>query len=471
MKLSLSILLTFLFYLINGYKILVYNPRIRPSHVSLVGKIADTLADAGHDVVVYQPILQRNLTKTGSSNPNITFFFSKYDGIKPEITGKHGDIWEDDTFKKIFHVNAELQDRGKKYCKFVLGDHKNHELLKKEKFDIGILQTSGGCSFGIFESLRIKKYIIVIIAGPQNAFNEASLGLNINKKVKDAAFLFVNSDELIDFISPITPKVIYIGALGRTIPSKPLEKKYLDICNSAKRGVIYLSFGTVVLSKDMPLHLKKIFLEAFSEFPDISFIWKYENQSDNIAQGYDNVFTFPFLPQNDLLGHPKLLAFITHGGMNSITEAAIKGIPMIAIPIFGDQNHNARILEAKQTGITLLKHQITKDLLVSTIRKIIDDENYKKNAQQLSRMVKSKPMSAEERVVKYTEFAAEFGNTEALQSEGRNLHWIQLYSIDVVAFLLAIVFLLLFFLHICIKLIIRKVRKLFIFIDSSKKHE
>ena len=46
-----------------------------------------------------------------------------------------------------------------------MSDHENHELLKKEKFDIAILQASGGCSFGIFEFLDIKKYIIAYSTG------------------------------------------------------------------------------------------------------------------------------------------------------------------------------------------------------------------------------------------------------------------------------------------------------------------
>ncbi|KAE9551639.1 hypothetical protein FO519_005137, partial [Halicephalobus sp. NKZ332] len=405
---------------------------------------------------------------------------SRYNESESEVTEKDNDIWEDDTFGKLFHVVTELQNYGKTHCDFVLGDHKNHELLKEEKFDITILQASGDTekmSFlqrteNFIETL-LEYYTMnrLIIEGPQEALDEAFLKVNINKKVKDAAFLFVNSDELVDFTSPITPKTIYIGALGRITQSKLLEQKYLDIFNSAKRGVIYFSFGTVVLSKDMPPHLKNTFLDAFSEFPDINFIWKYENESHNIAESYNNVFTFPFLPQNDLLDHTKLLAFITHGGMNSITEAAIKGVPMIAIPIFGDQNHNARILEAKRTGITLLKCQITKDLLISTIRKIIDDESYMKNAKQLSRMVMAKPMTAEERVVKYTEFAAEFGDTEALQSEGRNLHWIQLHSIDVIFFLLVIVLLLFSLFYKVIRLIIRKVKKLPILVAYSKKSD
>ena len=264
--------------------------------------------------------------------------------------------------------------------------------------------------------------------------------------------------------------MIYIGSLGRTTPSKSLEKKYLDIFDSAKHGVIYFSLGTVAQSHAMPPHLKTIFLEAFAEFPDINFIWKYENESHNIAQGYKNIYTFPFLPQNDLLEHPKLLSFITHGGMNSIIETATKGVPVICIPIFGDQHHNGKILEAKGTGIVIQKYHITKDVIVSAIRKITDDESYKNNAKLLSRMVKAKPMSAEEKIIRYTEFAAEFGDIGALQSEGRNLHWIQLYSIDVLVFLLSILLILLFLVYKFISFAIKIGKRFIASASSSKKN-
>lgn len=36
---------------VHGYKFLVYNPRFGKSHVLFMGKLADLLAEAGHEVV------------------------------------------------------------------------------------------------------------------------------------------------------------------------------------------------------------------------------------------------------------------------------------------------------------------------------------------------------------------------------------------------------------------------------------
>ena len=46
-------------------------------------------------------------------------------------------------------------------------------------------------------------------------------------------------------------------------------------------------------------------------------------------------------PQNDVLAHPGTKVFVTHGGANSVYEAAFHGIPIVALPIFAEQPHNA----------------------------------------------------------------------------------------------------------------------------------
>lgn len=47
-------------------------------------------------------------------------------------------------------------------------------------------------------------------------------------------------------------------------------------------------------------------------------------------------------------------------------------------------------------------------------------------------MIQSKPMSSEERVVKYTEFAAEFGRHNNLDLSGKDLGFIQFYNLDII---------------------------------------
>ena len=55
----------------------------------------------------------------------------------------------------------------------------------------------------------------------------------------------------------------------------------------------------------------------------------------------DHVKTTSWAPQNDILAHPSVKAFVMHGGAHSLYEAAYHATPVVALPVFGDQNHNA----------------------------------------------------------------------------------------------------------------------------------
>uniref|UniRef100_A0AC35G852 Glucuronosyltransferase n=1 Tax=Panagrolaimus sp. PS1159 TaxID=55785 RepID=A0AC35G852_9BILA len=106
MKAILFLLFVF-FQCICSYKILLYNPKFGISHVTFTGKIADTLAAAGHDVVVYQPIMDDRITFTGSKNRNIRYFtMPKNPHLKNvfENDTKQDNIWEEESFAKMKKV-------------------------------------------------------------------------------------------------------------------------------------------------------------------------------------------------------------------------------------------------------------------------------------------------------------------------------------------------------------------------------
>ena len=74
------------------------------------------------------------------------------------------------------------------------------------------------------------------------------------------------------------------------------------------------------------------------------------------------------------LAHQNLKAFITHGGLNSITESAHSGVPIIVIPMFGDQLRNARMVEKRGIARIVDKRNITEGSLTEALEEILKND-------------------------------------------------------------------------------------------------
>ncbi len=85
--------------------------------------------------------------------------------------------------------------------------------------------------------------------------------------------------------------------------------------------VIIMSLGTLI--GQLPDDVAEAIAEAFAELPQ-KIIWRYKGKRPS-ALG-NNTLVMDWMPQNDLLGHPKTRAFVAHGGTNGIQEAIYHGV-------------------------------------------------------------------------------------------------------------------------------------------------
>ena len=72
--------------------------------------------------------------------------------------------------------------------------------------------------------------------------------------------------------------------------------------------------------------------------------------------------------------HPSCKGFITHGGLLSIQEGVFHGIPLIVLPIFGDQDRNAARIVNTGCGVMLEITKLTEEDLTGAIKSILQDE-------------------------------------------------------------------------------------------------
>ena len=72
--------------------------------------------------------------------------------------------------------------------------------------------------------------------------------------------------------------------------------------------------------------------------------------------------------------HPNMRAFVSHGGLNSITESVHAGVPIICVPLFGDQMRNAKMVEKRGVGIILDKTKLDAETVLTAFENILRDE-------------------------------------------------------------------------------------------------
>jgi len=78
------------------------------------------------------------------------------------------------------------------------------------------------------------------------------------------------------------------------------------------------------------------------------------------------------------LAHEKVQALITHGGYNSLTEATFAGVPLVMLPLFGDQHANCRKVQRLGVGVVLSKLNLTVDAIFEALNAVLHNKTYVK---------------------------------------------------------------------------------------------
>ena len=70
------------------------------------------------------------------------------------------------------------------------------------------------------------------------------------------------------------------------------------------------------------------------------------------------------------LGHPQTRAFITYCEINGIYEAIHHGVPMVGIPVFGDQHDNIACVKVKGAVVELDLHRMMSSDLLNALKAV-----------------------------------------------------------------------------------------------------
>lgn len=194
--------------------------------------------------------------------------------------------------------------------------------------------------------------------------------------------------------------------------------------------------GSILQGTGWEIKKREAFTRAFSRLKQ-KVLWKYEN--DSLPNKSDNVMIIPWLPQRDVLAHPNVKLFITHGGLLGVSESISEGVPILGIPIYSDQTMN--ILKAIDDGYGMLMNydDVEENLIVSNIQEMLVNPKYRENAKEVSSRYLDRPMSPQQTTTYWVEYLIRHKGAPQFQSAAHKLNFIQRNLIDSYALLALIV--------------------------------
>ncbi|XP_050707399.1 UDP-glycosyltransferase UGT5-like [Eriocheir sinensis] len=240
---------------------------------------------------------------------------------------------------------------------------------------------------------------------------------------------------------PSVPTTIYCGGI-HCHPSNPLPKDLEDwVAGAGEDGFIFFSLGSAVIPSQMPEEHRKTLLQVLGSLKQ-RVLWKWDKETmDDLPP---NVRLSKWLPQQDILGHPKMRLFITHGGLLSTLESMYHGVPVLGIPVFGDQLTNMLMVEKNGWGKVLHWEDLTPETLKAKIFEVMNDESLRKEAQWRSVLMRDQPQRPEDIAVYWVEYVMRHHGAPHLVSPVRSMPWYQLYNVDVWATIIVVLLLLLY---------------------------
>lgn len=146
------------------------------------------------------------------------------------------------------------------------------------------------------------------------------------------------------------------------------------------RPLVLVSLGTVFHRQ---LDLYRGIVEALREEPvELAVAVGFDQDPSCLGPQPDSVHVEPWLPLPLL--YPHCAAFVTHGGFNSTMEALSAGVPLVVIPMAGDQPYCGQRCAELGVGVALRPGQRLPHRILEATRQVLAEPSYRQAAQRIS---------------------------------------------------------------------------------------
>lgn len=259
-------------------------------------------------------------------------------------------------------------------------------------------------------------------------------GLDYLSLFQGADLWLMRVDFVFEFPRPTMPNVVYMGGF-QCKPAQALPQHLEEfVQSSGEHGVIVMSLGTLIA--ELPQDLADDIAGAFARLPQ-KVIWRYKGARP--ATLGNNTLLVDWMPQSDLLGHPKTKLFVAHGGTNGVQEALYHGVPILGLPLIFDQRDNLLRIEARKAGKNIDFFTMDEQTFFDALLEVLNDPSYRMNMQRLSSLHRDVPMKPLDTALFWVEYVMRHKGAAHLITESYKLPWYSYHSVDVILFLLGVV--------------------------------
>ncbi|EYC05231.1 hypothetical protein Y032_0083g1656 [Ancylostoma ceylanicum] len=304
-------------YYVSASNILIWSPTIGHSHVKFLGNIADVLTADGHNVTIFSPTMDPDVTTFGNRLPARTLRFTAH-GTNDRfhrMEMKRPSLWESPPCTGVCFKWSDydlVHEQNMDYCKEFLEDEGTIKALSDSKFELVFTESFDMCAPGIFQILGINKIVMVSALGmyhpmydiiglaelpsfmPEGltpysddmTFLERLTNFKVNIQLKfhirrwnrefwkvfnakypgfptiqeinneKTCLIMTNVNEFAETPRPTTNMIKYVG--GSTLHDPKALPEDLDKLLNERSATVLFSLGSIAQSKDMPSWLKNV---------------------------------------------------------------------------------------------------------------------------------------------------------------------------------------------------------------------
>ncbi|QWO71679.1 EGT [Orgyia pseudotsugata single capsid nuclopolyhedrovirus] len=277
----------------------------------------------------------------------------------------------------------------------------------------------------IYTELRLQNEFN-LLTEEQNKLMKRQFGPNVptvQQLRNNVQLLLINTHAVFDNNRPVPPSVQYLGGLHLRDKKVTAMNEYVQkFMDNSTNGVVYVSFGSGIDTDQMDKNFVDMLLNTFNRLP-YDVVWKFDAKLEP-SRVPANVLIQAWFDQYSLLHHKNVVAFVTQGGVQSTDEAVSALVPLVGMPMMGDQAFNTNKYEDLGIGCAVDTLTVSDKQMSEAIVRTATSNEYRKNLRYLRHLMNHQAISPTEKAIWYTEHViANKGRPSHLKTKAANVSY------------------------------------------------